>query len=352
MKTTLLSLALGSIFAVFPAIGQEGGEVLTNADVITLAEAGVPDSIIVAKVEGSRTDFDLSVGGLVALTKAGVGEAVLAAMTKAAPSAAAAGGGRAAEPPSAAPASRRPGDVLSDPLSSGGTGPEMVVIPAGSFRMGCVSGVECYDDEKPVHQVTIPQSFAVSKYEITFEDYDRFTMPTGRVDDRGWGRGRRPVITVSWQDARDYVRWLSEQTGAEYRLLSEAEWEYAARAGTGTAYSWGNEIGSGRANCNGCGSQWDDEQTAPVGSFSPNAFGLHDMHGNVWEWVEDCWNESYSGAPSNGGAWTSGNCSRRVLRGGSWSLRPRALRSASRFRLSTGYRYYNYGFRVARTLTP
>ena len=161
--------------------------------------------------------------------------------------------------------------------------PEMVLIPAGRFRMGCLSNCEAMMDyAKPVHEVTI-ESFALSKYEVTFEEYARFTAATGRrpASDSGWGRGRRPVIDVSWEDAVAYTEWLSAHTGERYRLPSEAEWEYAARAGSGTVYSWGNEIGRGRANCNSCGSQWDNKKTAPVGSFSPNAWGLHDMHGNV-----------------------------------------------------------------------
>ena len=196
--------------------------------------------------------------------------------------------------------------------------PEMVVIPGGRFRMGCVSGSRyCIDSSRPVHEVRI-ESFEISKYEVTFEEYDRFTNATGRerAFDGGWGRGRHPVIKVSWRDAVAYVEWLSARTGKRYRLPSEAEWEYAVRAGTETAYSWGNEIGRNRANCDGCGSQWDNEQTAPVGSFSANAWGLHDMHGNVWEWVQDCWNDSYQGAPTDGSAWESGDCSRRVMRGG------------------------------------
>ena len=248
-----------------------------------------------------------------------------------------------------------PGETFSDALSSGGQGPEMVVIPAGSFRMGCVSGQDCFDTLQPVHDVTIPQAFAVSRYEVTFEDYDRFTNPN-RVDDEGWGRARRPVINVSWNDAQEYVAWLSRQTGQTYRLLSESEWEYVAHAGSETAYSWGDAIGNNRANCgdyggsNTCGDQW--ETTAPVGSFPANAFGVHDMHGNVLEWVEDCLNGSYAGAPSDGSAWRSGDCSLRVSRGGSWNLSPRYLRSANRYRLTTGSRRGSRGFRVARTLTP
>ena len=232
--------------------------------------------------------------------------------------------------------------------------PEMVVIPAGRFRMGCLSDCEAMMDyAKPVHEVTI-ESFALSKYEVTFAEYDRFTAATGRdrAWDRGWGRGRRPVIYVSWEEAVAYTEWLSAHTGERYRLPSEAEWEYAARAGSGTVYSWGDEIGRVRANCDGCGSQWDNKKTAPVGSFGANAWGLHDMHGNLWEWVQDCWHDNYEGAPADGSAWESGNCSRRVLRGGSWCNNPRNLRAAYRSRGTTGDRIINNGFRVARTLTP
>ena len=229
--------------------------------------------------------------------------------------------------------------------------PEMVVVPEGSFMMGSTVGD---DDERPVHEVTIARPFAVGVYEVTFAEWDACVSDGGcggyRPDDKGWGRGKRPVIYVSWEDAQGYVRWLSGRTGEAYRLLNESEWEYVARAGTTTRYWWGNEIGRNRANCDGCGSRWDDERTAPVGSFSPNAFGLQDVHGNVREWVEDCWNESYNGAPSNGSAWTSGDCERRVLRGGSWYNRPGVLRSAYRSRSTTGYRVDYGGFRVARTL--
>ena len=233
---------------------------------------------------------------------------------------------------------------------------EMVVIPAGSFRMGCVSGLDCDDDEFPGHVVTIPQAFAVSKYEVTFAEWDACVLDGGcggyRPDDEGWGRGTRPVINVSWEDAQSYVSWLSSRTGERYRLLTEAEWEYVARAGSSTAYSWGDGIGPNRANCEGCASQWDDRKTAPVGSFSANAFGVHDMHGNVWEWVEDCLYGSHEGAPTEGSAWRSGGCALRVLRGGSWSYIPRSLRSPDRDWDATGNRLYDRGFRMARTLTP
>ena len=225
--------------------------------------------------------------------------------------------------------------------------PEMVVIPAGSFRMGCVSGQECYDYELPVHEVTIPEAFAVSVYEVTFAQWDACVLGGGcggyRPDDEGWGRGTRPVINVSWVDAQEYVGWLSRQTGEVYRLLSESEWEYVARAGSSTAYSWGNAIGNNRANCDGCGSQWDFSQTAPVGSFEANAFGVYDMHGNASEWVED-YGLNY--------ATRSGNIGSLILRGGSWYNSPRDLRSARRRTDGRRDRGNLLGFRVARTLTP
>ncbi len=164
-------------------------------------------------------------------------------------------------------------------------GPTMVEIPAGSFRMGDLQG-DGDPDEVPVHIVRIQKPFAIGRYEVTFDEYDQFASVTKRKlpNDRGWGRGRRPVINISWQDAVEYTKWLSEQTGKRYRLPTEAEWEYAARGGKETTYWWGKDLLKGTANCNGCGSQWDGEQTAPVGSFKPNPFGLYDTAGNVWEW--------------------------------------------------------------------
>ena len=250
----------------------------------------------------------------------------------------------------------QPGETFTDALGSGGEGPRMVVLPAGAFRMGCVTGRDCDDDERPVHEVTIPQPFALSVYEVTFADWEACTNAGGcnryRSDDRGWGRGNRPVINVNWEDAQSYTSWLSRETAAVYRLPSESEWEYAARGGTATRYSWGNEIGANRANCRGCGSQGAGARTAPVGSFAANPWGLHDMHGNAWEWVEDCWNGSYGGAPSDGSAWLRGDCAKRVLRGGSWIDVPGDLRSASRYWGAPGDRLSYDGFRVARTLTP
>ena len=197
---------------------------------------------------------------------------------------------------------------------------EMVSIPGGTFRMGDLSG-EGRDTEKPVHSVTV-SDFMLGKHEVTFSQWDACVADGGcgryRPDDEGWGRGNRPVIHVSWDDVQGFIDWLNDKTSGNIRLPTEAEWEYATRADSTTKYSWGNSISHNRANCIECGSRWDDDRTAPVGSFSANAWGLHDMHGNVWEWVHDCWNDSYVGAPSDGSAWASGDCNLRVVRGGSW----------------------------------
>ncbi|MGX5174010.1 SUMF1/EgtB/PvdO family nonheme iron enzyme [Aliikangiella sp. IMCC44653] len=228
---------------------------------------------------------------------------------------------------------------------------KMVSIPAGSFQMGCVSGQGCESDEKPVHTVSI-NAFKMSETEVTFAQWDACVAAKGcsyKPDDEGWGRGIRPVINVSYNDiTQQFIPWLNKVTGNTYRLPTEAEWEYAARAGSSTQYSWGNSIGSGRANCDGCGSQWDGSKTAPVKSFSANAFGLYDMHGNVWEWTQDCWHGSYNGAPSNGSAWTSGDCSPRVMRGGSWRQKPFYLRSANRSWYLATQRYNSHGFRLVQ----
>ncbi|MGO9461378.1 MAG: SUMF1/EgtB/PvdO family nonheme iron enzyme [Rhodomicrobium sp.] len=236
--------------------------------------------------------------------------------------------------------------------------PEMVPVPAGSFMMGTSpSDKEGDDDERSQHEVRIAKAFAVGKFTVTFDEWKACADDGGcksypSPSDSGWGKGRRPVIDVSWSDAQEYVTWLNGKVrGQPYRLLSEAEWEYAARAGTQTRYSWGDSIGNNRANCNGCGSQWDGKQTAPVGSFAPNAFGLYDMRGNVWQWTEDCYKDNYNGAPAGGSALTTGDCSRRVLRGGSWNFYSTFLRSANRYRYLAGYRNDDIGFRLARTLS-
>lgn len=262
--------------------------------------------------------------------------------------------------------------------------PDMVDIPPGeaseqkgnslAFTMG--PGAHEKDADKiefPPHRVTLSKPFRMSRYEITFDQYQVFAysvekdggcsnkhkVETDRVQDEKWGRGRRPAINVSWKDALCYAEWLSKKTGSEtpYRLPTEAEWEFAARAGTGSAYWWGDTIGKQMAVCDGCGSDWQGKnerrQTAEVDdpAFKPNGWGLYHTSGNVWEWVQDCWHENYEAAPSDGSAWdgrNNGNCGRRVLRGGSWADTPIGLRSAYRYKLNADYRYYNIGFRLAQ----
>ena len=235
--------------------------------------------------------------------------------------------------------------------------PEMIVIPAGAFTMGSPATERGrFDNEGPQQMVTIAKPFAVSKFDVTFADWDACVSVGAcpRATDSGFGRDPKPVINVGWDDAQTYVAWLSKMTGQPYRLLTEAEWEYAARAGTTTAYYWGDHIGQGNANCKGCGSQWDGkQQTSPVGSFAANRFGLYDVAGNVWQWVQDCYHPDYNGAPAEGSAWTSGDCSYRVVRGGSWFNLPRGHRTAFRLGRATVTRNNGIGFRVGRTLvTP
>lgn len=268
----------------------------------------------------------------------------------------------------------KPGDTFRDCPDC----PEMVVIPAGTFTMGSPPGEEGRDkDEGPEHEVRILRPFAAGKFEVTFADWDACVARGGcggyRPADQGWGRGNRPVLSVSWNDAREYTAWLSRTAGKSYRLLTEAEWEYAARAGTKTPFATGQTITTEQANFDGRYSYGGSAkgpyraQTTAVGSFRPNAFGLYDMHGNVWEWVEDCYERNYSNAPTDGSAATTATCSTRVLRGGSWYNKPRSLRSALRDWDSPDKRnkvvevpwgrmmlpgVENVGFRIARTLRP
>jgi formylglycine-generating enzyme required for sulfatase activity len=234
--------------------------------------------------------------------------------------------------------------------------PEMVVVPAGAYKMG---------GKNSERIITIARPFAVSRFPITFDQWDACVTGGGceqnvRPSDQTWGRGTRPVINVDWRDANTYVAWLNRMTGTDaYRLLTEAQWEYAAR-GIKSAeaphpeYPWGDIIGKDNANCIGCGSQWDYKQTAPVGSFKQNAFGLYDMHGNVWQWVEDCYAE-LGGAPTDGTAPKAAcrdSTSLRVVRGGSWQRPPEFLRSSFRGFDPPPVRYSFTGFRIARVLSP
>jgi formylglycine-generating enzyme required for sulfatase activity len=234
----------------------------------------------------------------------------------------------------------------------------MVAVPSGEYMMGSPSS-EQYRGAETQHRVAIHAPFAASKFEITFDQWDACVKDGGcdgyRPDDEGWGRGNRPVVFVSWDNAKAYVGWLSKKTGKQYRLLSESEWEYVARAGTGTAFSFGDKITTAQANYDASAgapvsSEANRQKTVPVGSFPANAFGLYDMHGNVWEWVEDCWHDEYTGAPADGSAWVAPNCGGHVLRGGSWEDYAGDLRSAARTGGARGDQDYADGFRVARTL--
>lgn len=240
--------------------------------------------------------------------------------------------------------------------------PEMVRIPAGSFTMGSPSSeAGRYNNEGPQRTVRIAE-FYMSRTEVTFAQWDACVAAGGcshRPADEGWGRGERPVINVSWNDAQDYVRWLSRETGRSYRLLTEAEWEYAARAGTTGPFSTGAMIMPSQAqydwsnSYNGSPTSSNPGRTASVDSFPANQFGLHDMHGNVWEWVQDCYARSYSGHPINGSAYETSSCSSRVVRGGSWGSLgsgPRDLRSAVRSWNAPTVRIIDLGFRLARTV--
>ena len=231
--------------------------------------------------------------------------------------------------------------------------PEMTVVPEGTLLMGASMDEPGRNSaEGPQHTVRVARPFAIGRYEVTFAQWDDCVTAGGcghKPEDRGWGRGNRPVIYVSWEDVQEYVAWLGDLTGLTYRLPSEAEWEYAARAGNSTAFWWGDAIGVDRAVCAGCSTGAEDI-TLPVGSLGANPFGLYDVHGNVWEWTADCWNGTYAGAPGDSVAWTTGECEKRVLRGGSWGIEPIKLRSAHRRGDETTLRSGKRGLRVALTL--
>ena len=239
--------------------------------------------------------------------------------------------------------------------------PEVVVTSTGSFLMGSPASEDGHDDtESPQLEVTISRPLAVGVYEVTFAEWSACVSNGGcdqhRPDDASWGRGRQPVINVSWGDAQAYVRWLAKETGRAYRLPSEAEWEYVARAGTQTPFHFGQTLTPLQANYDttyvyeGGWKAVDRRRTIPVGSFAPNRFGLYDIHGNAWEWTQDCWSRNLIGVPQDGRARETENCGKRVLRGGAWIFSPRILRSASRNRYAADYRYPYVGFRVVRTL--
>lgn len=238
--------------------------------------------------------------------------------------------------------------TFSDSLKSGGNGPRMVQLAPATFQMGSV-GNSINSEEVPRHDVTLG-AYSISSHEVTFADYDRYARATGQrlPYDESWGRGKQPVINVSWKDAQGYVKWLSVQTGNTYRLPTEAEWEYAARAGNVASYWWTEVYETIPANCFNCGSKWDGARTAPVGQFAANSLGLYDMAGNVQEWTADCYHQNYVGAPADGSAWEGVDCSQRVVRGGAYSSPLNTLRSANRAQLAEDTRLDNLGFRVVR----
>ncbi len=224
----------------------------------------------------------------------------------------------------------------------------MVSIPGGHFRMGCSEGDgDCWEREKPAHWVTV-KPFRMGRYEITQAQWQAVM---GRNPSRFTGENR-PVESVSWDDVQTFLTRLNARNpGTPYRLPTEAEWEYAARGGQETRYWWGNDIGTGKANCDGCGSRWDTKETAPVGSFAANAYGLYDTAGNVWEWVQDCYHDDYISAPIESSRWRDSCLSaRRVLRGGSWINVPQLARVSVRDRSWPDFRVDNLGLRLAQDL--
>ncbi len=265
------------------------------------------------------------------------------------------------------------------------TCPQMVAIPAGKFLMGSPAHEPGrFDSEGPQHVVTL-KAFALGKFDVTSDEFLAFLRasryqpkPCNPILNLGWkveGRDlayppsqdeppRWPAVCLSWQDAQAYVAWLNIQVKAAhpvlanragpYRLPSESEWEYAARAGTNTSRWWGDDIGKANANCNGCGSEWDNHVLSPVDAFAPNPFGLLGMLGNAWQWTGDCWHPDYIGAPADGSAWTQANCAKHVLRGGAWNNVPIFIRSASRNGAAYDATDFDYSslssFRVARDL--
>jgi len=259
--------------------------------------------------------------------------------------------------PNKSPPEKRPHKVgnesaidstVRDRLRAGGSGPVMSHIGGGEFNMGQRRD-QLATTERPLHLVKL-KSFAIGKYEVTFNEYLAFARATGRKmpPDQGWGRGKRPVINVSWVSAVAYARWLTRQTGNHYRLPTEAEWEYAASGGTDSFFWWGYALGENRASCFDCGSQWDGKSTAPVGSFKANPYAINDTAGNVMEWVADCYHGNYQGAPNDGSAWVEKDCSERVARGGAYNKPGDSLHTTRRFRFQQDTKLPMLGFRVAR----
>ncbi|WP_442875125.1 formylglycine-generating enzyme family protein [Cupriavidus sp. P-10] len=260
--------------------------------------------------------------------------------TAAAPKAGTAAGGSVsvATPPP------RAGEIRDCPAC-----PALIALPAGNFTMGSNTSDPA---EKPPHHVTISQPFAIGRFEVTVEQWNACVDAGGcqRVPTVAESAKNSPVRDVSWDDAQQYVAWLSKTTGKDYRLPTESEWEYAARGGTASAFWWGDQMRKGNANCKDCGDPWSNDAPAPVGSFAANPWGLHDVNGSVWEWVADCWHSTYKGAPADGRAWNENACGSRVIRGGSWREGASYMVSSTRFKYSPSVRQSQNGFRVARDM--
>ena len=253
--------------------------------------------------------------------------------------------------------------IIQDVISTDKFAPVMVTIPAGSNTLGDITG-SGISREQPTYRVTITKPFAIGKYEVTFNEYDFFCEQTGRKkpDDEAWGRGKHPVINVTWDDAHDYAKWLTSKTGQKYTLPSEAQWEYAARAGTQTNYWWGDKPGDKLSQCGDCAEvqrciDCKDEPvfiegTAIVGSYKANPFGLYDVHGNLAEWIMDCGNDTNSFEPSDGSPRLYGDCDKRMIKDGSWSNNVRFIRASVRLSPPDGndHKGKNVGFRVAREI--
>jgi formylglycine-generating enzyme required for sulfatase activity/serine/threonine protein phosphatase PrpC len=296
---------------------------------LTDDEAPIPEPVETAEPEASLEDPEAEAADAVAVIEPQTSETAV-------PS----------EPAVSIPAS----EEFRDDLKSGGQGPVLVVVPAGSFEMGS-SGSSRFAEERPRHKVTL-DSFAISKYEITFTEYERFARTSGRriPDNLYLDKDTHPVIYVSWDDAFYYAKWLSEETGHTYNLPSEAQWEYAASTGKKSPYWWGYDEEPGMAHCFGCGSGFDPRKPTKIGSFSANAFGLHDTAGNVAEWVYDCWHDDYKNAPADGSVWEGGDCAYRVVRGGAYSSPISSLRSQKRDKFKSEQSYDHIGIRLVREL--
>jgi formylglycine-generating enzyme required for sulfatase activity len=227
--------------------------------------------------------------------------------------------------------------------------PALIPVPAGSFTMGSNSSDP---SEKPAHPVTIKAGFAIGKYEVSVQQWSACVDAGAcqKVALSANSNTNAPIRDVSWDDAQQYLSWLSKTSGQSYRLPTEAEWEYAARGGSSTRYWWGEQMAPGKANCKDCGQPWSSEAPANVGSFGANGFGLYDTSGGVWEWVADCWHTSFKDAPSDGRSWEQPPCSVRVIRGGSWREGAAYMVSSTRFKYDASVRHSQNGFRVARSV--